>query len=170
MNSKFILGVDPSLNSTGWAILSVCNNSFSLVDYGIIKHESINISYLDKIFNIGSEIERIILKYKILDIGMEDTFCNMNPKSSLKLGMVRGAIVFCAKKHNAQVCEYETKVIKKAIVGSGGASKQQVSFMVSSILGGKNLGVTFTEKQYDITDAVGAAIAHYNISTSRLNI
>ncbi|MBL0725681.1 MAG: crossover junction endodeoxyribonuclease RuvC [Alphaproteobacteria bacterium] len=170
---KLILGIDPSLNSTGWAVLSCKVNSFSMVDCGTVSKHRSDSDYIVKILHIGQFLRDIINKYQIKEIAMEKTICNINPSSSLKLGMVRGAIMFVGSDCGATIAEYEPKTIKKALVGNGNASKEQVAFMSKQILGSSFVNIASSKKgkiidQYDITDAIATCITHYNTTSSML--
>ncbi len=81
-------------------------------------------------------------------------FVNANPQSTLKLGQARGVVLLCAARSGAVVGEYAARLVKQAIVGTGGADKRQVQAMLGVLLP----GVKFTGA--DAADALAVAICH----------
>jgi crossover junction endodeoxyribonuclease RuvC len=92
-------------------------------------------------------------EYAPQEICIEEVFVNKNPFSSLKLGMARGAAICCAGVLGLNVFEYSANKVKKSVVGTGHATKEQVSIMVQKLL---NCGSI----KADAADAVAVAICH----------
>ena len=92
---------------------------------------------------------------------VEEVFVNMNPQSTLKLGQARGVVLLAAARHGLEVGEYAPTLVKKAVVGTGGAEKAQVHAMVARLLPGtKIVGA-------DAADALAVAITHAHHLASR---
>lgn len=146
-----ILGIDPALNNTGWAVLktSGCSDVF----FENVGHISNNIKddYYCKLENIRQKVEEIIDTYKPNILSIEETFVNGNALSSLKLGVVRGIIMSVALKYRLKIMEFKPNEIKKAITGNGKADKQQVDYMI------KILVPKATPKTLDESDAIAIA-------------
>lgn len=134
MNSeKIILGIDPGLGNTGWAIISVDGQNYKFIECGTIVTDAKS-ETAERLSIIGSEIEKVIGRYKP-DIGcIEEVFVNKNNLSSLKLGHARGVLIYCVAKNNIPLFEYSATNIKKTIVGIGRAEKDQVAMMVKILL------------------------------------
>jgi crossover junction endodeoxyribonuclease RuvC len=84
----------------------------------------------------------------------EEVFVNMNPQSTLKLGQARGVALLSAARHGLEVGEYAPTLVKKAVVGTGGADKAQVHAMVARLLPGARIAGA------DAADALAVAITH----------
>ncbi len=146
-----ILGLDPSLSSTGWGIIDVQGNRLLYVADGFIPTEStMKIeARLDVIFRSLCEI---IETYQPNEAAIEKTFLNTNPETSLKLSMARGVVVLSAGYYHIPLYEYAPNSVKKALVGVGHAHKNQVETMVKFLLPGCQ------PKNNDSSDALAMAI------------
>ena len=93
---------------------------------------------------------------------VEEVFVNMNPQSTLKLGQARGVILLAAARHGLEVGEYAPRLVKKAVVGTGGAEKVQVHAMVARLLPGAKIAGA------DAADALAVAITHaHHLASAR---
>ncbi|MDR0968384.1 MAG: crossover junction endodeoxyribonuclease RuvC [Holosporaceae bacterium] len=150
-----ILGIDPGLHITGWGVIDYDGFYLKHVAHGTIASSpSENIaSRLGRIFK---ELSDVVERYSPEEAGIEEVFVNSNSFSSLKLGMARGAAICCLGVLGLKVCEYAPNKIKKSVVGTGRATKDQVSVMVQKLL---NCG----DVKLDAADALAIAIcdAHH---------
>ena len=130
-----ILGLDPSLSSTGWGIIEVNANRLQYVADGFIPTSpKMPIEErLDIIFNTLSEV---IETYQPVEAAIEKTFLNSNPETSLKLSMARGVVILAAGHYHLPLFEFDPTKVKKALVGVGHADKNQVETMVKILLPG----------------------------------
>ena len=149
-----ILGIDPSLNSTGWAVIEKQNNKYIVVDFGSVVAKAGG-DAIEKIKNISTTVYNIIIKHNIKIVAIEESFVNKNASSSLKLGMVRGGCIAVSTMAGAQIFEYSAKEIKLAISGTGSAKKEQLSFMIQHIIGKK-----LDFKNDDESDAICVALTY----------
>ncbi len=156
-----ILGLDPSLSSTGWGIIEVNANRLQYVADGFIPTSpKIPIEErLDIIFNTLSEV---IETYQPVEAAIEKTFLNSNPETSLKLSMARGVVILAAGHYHLPLFEFDPTKVKKALVGVGHADKNQVETMVKILLPGCK------PKNNDSSDALAMAItrSHYRTAVS----
>lgn len=148
-----ILGLDPSLSSTGWGILEVENNRIRYVADGFIKTDT-KADIADRLAQIHKELSLIIDLYKPDEAAIEQVFLNSNPISTIKLGMARGVVILAPALYNIPVSEYEPTLVKKAVVGVGRAEKAQIETMVKILLPGCK------PKNNDSADALAIAICH----------
>lgn len=139
-----ILGIDPALSCLGWGIIQLDSPKINYVDSGIVKTRADTELHL-RLSNIAGSIEQIIDLYKPQAIAMEETFININAGSSLKLGYVRGALMAVIGKSQLPFYEYAPNNIKKTIVGTGHAQKEQVKHMVKMIISGSTDRICFDE-------------------------
>ncbi|MGQ0589389.1 MAG: crossover junction endodeoxyribonuclease RuvC, partial [Sphingosinicella sp.] len=96
------------------------------------------------------------------EAAVEEVFLNENPQSTLKLGQARGVVLLAAARRGLAVGEYAARLVKKAVVGTGGAEKAQVHFMVQRLLPGAKIAGA------DAADALAVAITHaHHLATAR---
>ena len=111
---------------------------------------------------LADELEALIADHRPAAAAVEEVFVNKNPQSTLKLGQARGVVLMCAARAGIEVGEYAARLVKKAVVGSGGAEKAQVHAMVSRLLPGVKIAGP------DSADALAVAITHaHHLATSR---
>ena len=148
-----VLGIDPGLRNMGWGIIETQGNKLKYIDDGIV----ITNSKLDtpkRLVQLYNGLKKIIEEYHPEEAAVEETFVNANPVTSLKLGQARGIALFVPSKFGLNVTEYSPNLIKKSIVGSGHASKEQIQLLINIILP----GCKFCSA--DSADALAAAICH----------
>jgi crossover junction endodeoxyribonuclease RuvC len=149
-----ILGVDPGTNLTGFGIIRQDGGSFSLIKNGLIKLASKN-SLPDKLVAIYDELITLIKFYKPDEFAIETAFYGKNVQSAMKIGYARGAAILAAAHCKVPMSEYSPREIKKSVVGKGAASKEQVSFMIKTLLAVKEKKMKFDE-----SDALAVALCH----------
>jgi len=108
----------------------------------------------ERLMVITNSLTEIIEQYKPTHFSIEDVFFARDPRAALKLGQARGAAITTAVIHNLPVGEYAPRLIKKTIVGTGAADKDQVQFMVKKMLGLQG------ELKEDAADALAIAMCH----------
>ncbi|NTW83934.1 MAG: crossover junction endodeoxyribonuclease RuvC [Chlorobiaceae bacterium] len=147
-----VLGVDPGSLNTGYGVISCDSGAFSMLSCGVIRLHSFR-SHAERIGRIYGELEKVIDIFKPERAALETVFLCRNPQSALKLGQVRGAVIALAMNKGLGLHEYAPKEVKLAVTGKGAARKEQVSFMVSRML-----GLHEEPRPYDISDALGLAL------------
>lgn len=153
-----ILGIDPSLNATGWAVLESSSSGYKIIESGVIISE-VGGDAGPKIVSISRQLTSILQTQKVDEIAMEETILNKNPSSSLKLGLVRGACIAVSAFMDLTVSEYKPKLVKSAITGNGNADKLQVAFMLRCILKKDMIPTNHNE-----SDALAVALTHLLLS------
>lgn len=148
-----ILGLDPSLTCTGWGIIRAEGNRLAHLANGQIKTASTQ-PLATRLADLATELESLIAEHRPNAAAAEEVFVNQNPASTLKLSHARGVALMCAARAGLQVGEYAPTLVKKAVVGTGGASKDQVHAMVSRLLPGARIAGP------DAADALAVAITH----------
>lgn len=149
-----ILGVDPGSIVTGYGLIRVLNNQPIYVACGCIRAKAK--SFNQRIVQIHQGLLEIAQRYRP-DYGVvEQVFVQKNVQSALKLGHARGAAIIALMSVLDEVAEYTPREIKQAIVGIGGARKEQVQYMVKACL---SLSAKPSE---DAADALAVAICHAN--------
>jgi len=128
-------------------------NRLSHVANGQIRTDS-TASLAERLVTIDRELTDVILAHRPDEGAVEEVFVNKNPQSTLKLGQARGVCLLALARAGLPVHEYATRLVKKAVVGTGGAEKAQVQAMLGILLPGVKLAGA------DAADALAVAIAH----------
>jgi crossover junction endodeoxyribonuclease RuvC len=149
-----VLGVDPGTLITGYGIIETRNGKMKILDCGAIKNNS-RTSMPLRLKVIFETLTTLTERYHPDEFAIETAFYGKNAQSALKLGHARGVAILTAVTKEIPTHEYSPREVKKAIVGNGAAAKEQVQFMVKSLLKLKEL-----PKHYDVTDALAVAICH----------
>lgn len=151
-----VLGLDPSLQSTGFGIIESEGEKLQAIVYGIIKPE-IRATFYQRLNDIRIELEKIVDCYRPDEVAIENPFYARNVRTALSLGQVRGAVLVALASRNCPLFEYSALEIKKAVTGYGQAEKDQVQRMVKILL-----NVDDDRMSLDASDALAAAICHLN--------
>lgn len=159
-----VLGIDPSLQSTGFGIVEEKSGALSPVAFGVIKPTAALPLHL-KLAEIKSELETLIRTYGPAEAAVENPFYAQNMKTALLLGQVRGAVLVAVAGTGCALAEYSALEIKKAVTGYGQADKEQVLTMVRSLL-----GLDEERIPLDASDALAAAICHLNTRLYQLKV
>ncbi|MEZ5937743.1 MAG: crossover junction endodeoxyribonuclease RuvC [Hyphomonadaceae bacterium] len=158
-----ILGVDPGLRITGWGVIEVDGPRLAWVAHGVIAPDA-GMALADRLAAISTGLREVMVAHEPHEAAVEETFVNINPKSTLLLGQARGAALAALAIAGLPVAEFATRKIKQTISGTGGAEKDQVAFMVRRLL--PKAG----EVAADAADALAAAICqahHRSLSAGR---
>jgi crossover junction endodeoxyribonuclease RuvC len=156
-----ILGLDPGLGTTGWAIIQADGNRLSHVANGQLKSDAA-FPLAQRLARLAEQLEAVIAEHEPEAAAVEEVFVNQNPQSTLKLGQARGVVLLCAARVGMAVGEYSPTLVKKALVGTGGADKSQVHAMVARLLPGTQIAGP------DAADALAVAITHaHHLATAR---
>ena len=155
----YVLGLDPGLRRTGWGIIKMESNKLEYVSSGTISSNSGDL-ISERLGKIDFNLSKIIENHNIQTAAIEEVFVNINPKTSLLLGMARGAAIVACSRKIIPLAEYSSTKIKKSITGNGHATKTQVELMIKMLLPSANT------KFNDESDALAVAISHANISKS----
>jgi crossover junction endodeoxyribonuclease RuvC len=156
-----VLGIDPGTAVTGYGMVSRNEGGrVSLLECGVIRTSSAQ-PLPDRIREIFQGIEEIIERFQPSAVAVEDVFQGKNVRSALTLGHARGAILLAAALRDLPIAEYSPREIKNAVVGTGGATKDQVGYMVQ-----RHLRLKEPPSPADAADGVAAALCHCFVSTS----
>ena len=151
-----ILGLDPSLSSTGWGVIEANGNRLQYIADGFIPTDP-KMPIEKRLDHIFRTLCGVIEMYHPEEAAIEKTFLNKNPETSLKLSMARGVVILATGYHNIPLLEFEPNKVKKALVGVGHADKNQIETMIKILLPG------CSPQNNDSSDALAMAItrSHY---------
>ena len=149
-----ILGIDPGSRITGFGLIEANKLKFTYLNSGCIRTQG---DLNKRIVTIYAGVKEIIAKHDIDIVVIERVFMRPdrpNPDAAIKLGHARGAIIAATGGQGIEIVDYTANQIKKAVVGRGHASKEQVSFIVQQLL------KLNKAPQEDAGDALAGAICH----------
>jgi crossover junction endodeoxyribonuclease RuvC len=156
-----LIGFDPGLGTTGWGVIAADGNRLSHVANGQIKTEP-SMELSRRLYLLHGALSEIIRSYRPEAAAVEEVLGNSNAQSTLKLGQARGVVLLAAALAEVSVGEYHPSIVKKAVVGTGGAEKRQVQAMVKVLLPGAKLAGP------DAADALAVAITHaHHLASAR---
>lgn len=147
-----ILGIDPGLRVTGFGIIERDGAQLRYVTSGVVRTSSADLP--TRLGTIYAGVASLTQTHAPDCAAIEKVFVNVNPQSTLLLGQARGAAICALVAAGLPVAEYTALQLKKAVVGAGRASKEQVQEMVARLLGLSGLPGS------DAADALGVAICH----------
>ena len=150
-----ILGLDPSLSCTGWGIVRAEGSRLAHVAHGQIPTGA-GAPMAERLHHLHDAIATVIGAHSPDRAAVEEVFLNKNPQSTLKLAQARGAVLAACGRASLPVAEHAARLVKKAVVGTGGAEKSQVQAMLKVLLP----GVAIAGADAAVALAVAIADAH----------
>ena len=158
-----VLGIDPGLQFTGWGLVEVDGNRLRHLGDGVIATIAAD-SVPERLRMLHVALTALMAELRPDEAAVEETYVNRNGAATLKLGYARGVALLAPALLGIPVAEYGAKAVKKAVVGTGNADKEQVQMMVRRLLPGCLI------KRADAADALAVAIchAHHRATTHRL--
>ena len=155
-----VIGLDPGLGCTGWGVIRAEGNRLSHIANGQIRTDA-KAELPARLVALHDALAAVLAEHAPEAAAVEEVFVNDNPQSTLKLGQARGVILLAAARGGIAVGEYAPSLVKKAVVGTGGADKTQVHAMVARLLPGARIAGA------DAADALAVAITHAHHLASR---
>ena len=151
-----VLGIDPGLRVTGYAVISYNGGVPEVCDAGVVRTKNDD-PFEKRLMTIYDDLEAIIKEFKPDSISVEKLYSHYNhPQTAVIMGHARGMIFLCAAKYDIPVESYAATRIKKSLTGNGRASKQQMQSSVKNILKLKEV-----PKPADVADAIATALCHF---------
>ncbi len=150
-----VLGIDPGLRITGYALVSCNGSSVELLEAGTLK--TVDGDALEnRLKTIYEGLEDVISEFRPDAVSVERLYSHYkHPQTAVVMGHARGIIYLCAARHNLPLNSYASTRIKKALTGNGRASKLQMQRAVKNIFKMRDL-----PDPPDIADAIAAALCH----------
>lgn len=158
-----LIGLDPGLQRTGWGVIEATGNHVGFVACGHVASEAADDLAL-RLDALYRGLTAVIADLAPMVAAVEETVVNRNAGSSLKLGHARAAALLAAAHAGLPVAEYASKTVKRAVVGTGAARKEQVAAMVRRLLPGSGV------QAGDAADALAVALchAHHHATQARI--
>lgn len=148
-----LLGLDPGLNRTGWGVIEAEANRLVYIADGVVTSDVAR-PLAARLAALYDGLLKVIAEFHPAEAAVEETFVNANGQSTLKLGHARGVALLAPAQSGLPVAEYAARLVKKSIVGTGAAEKNQVAHMVRCLLPGARIAGA------DAADALAVAICH----------
>jgi len=158
-NAIRIIGLDPGLRRTGWGVVACEGARLVHIAHGVIAPPE-KAAFSDRLLMLFEELCAVIAEHAPDEAAVEEVFVNMNPSSTLKLGHARACALIAPARAGLPVAEYAARLVKKSIVGTGAADKDQIGFMIRRLL------PTAGETTADAADALAVAITHAHLRRS----
>ena len=156
-----ILGLDPSLSSTGYGLIRAEGNRLTHLANGQLRTDA-KAALPQRLAHLATMLEALLADHPPEAAAAEEIFLNKNPQSTLKLAQARGVVLMIAARSGILVGEYAARLVKKAVVGVGNADKAQVHAMVQRLLPGVVIAGP------DAADALAVAITHaHHLASAR---
>jgi crossover junction endodeoxyribonuclease RuvC len=152
--TRVVVGIDPGTLVTGYGVVSGRGERVKFVACGAIRTRAADPLAL-RLHTIHRELLIIFRRHRPEECAVESAFYGKNAQSALKLGHARGVALLAAVQEGIPTTEYAPRAVKKAIVGNGAASKQQVQYMVRSLL-----EIPPHIMRHDASDALAIALCH----------
>ena len=150
-----VLGIDPGTAATGYGVVEgEPFGSMRLVECGVIRTHARD-PLPSRLREIFDDVVLLIERHKPDAMSIEDVFYAKNVRTTVVLGHARGVILLAAQQADIVIHEYPPAEIKKSVVGTGAATKEQVQFMVTKLLRLKT-----APQPSDAADGTAAALAH----------
>lgn len=149
-----ILGIDPGTNITGFGIIKYNTNKCKYIASGIINLPSSQ-TIPKRLKKIYDELNKLIKTYRPDEFAIETAFYGKNVQSAMKIGYARGVSILAAVNNGVPTSEYSPREIKKSVVGKGAATKEQVNYMIKTLL-----NIQTDNMKSDESDALAIAICH----------
>ncbi|MCP5464459.1 MAG: crossover junction endodeoxyribonuclease RuvC [Deltaproteobacteria bacterium] len=148
-----ILGIDPGSRITGFGLVQKSGNRHSHIENGAIFLDD-RLDFSAKLKELNDRITKLIKAHQPDVLVVENIFFHKNPKSTQKLGEVRGAVILTAALNELPLFEYTPLEVKKAITGYGRATKDQIQYMICKLLNLKD------RAEENASDALAIALCH----------
>ena len=154
VRTRRVLGIDPGTVVTGYGVIDWTGSRIAHVASGVVRPGRTG-SMPERLATIHRGVAELIETHRPDVLAVEESFYGTNPKTAIKLGQARGVILVLGVLNDLEVVEYSPRFVKQAVVGRGGATKEQVQYMVTRILGLKDVPETT-----DASDALAIALCH----------
>src|SRR5215208_5380501 len=129
-----VLGIDPGTANTGYGVLRDDGVGLvTLLECGVIRTRPRG-SLASRLREIYDGVSELIVRHRPDALSVEDVFYSRNVRTTVVLGHARGVILLAGEQHHLDIHEFPPAEIKKAVVGTGAATKEQVQFMLTRLL------------------------------------
>lgn len=151
-SGTIILGIDPGFGRLGYGAILHTKKEAHCLTYGCITTPS-HAPLDERLFTIYTELSKIITDIRPQSIAVEKIFFFKNKTTAIQVAHARGVILVTARSHTIPICEVTPLQVKQAVTGYGRAEKQQVQYMIKTLL-----HLSSSPKSDDAADALAIAL------------
>jgi len=155
-----VLGLDPGLRRTGWGVIESAGTRLTPVASGVVTTDDSQPTP-ERLVALHAGLVAVLDTHAPDAAAVEESLANKNAQTSLKLGVARGVVLLAPAQAGLPVTQYLPMIVKKAVVGTGHAAKQQIAPMVRRLLPGCEVD------NEDAADALAVAICHAHHAGTR---
>lgn len=149
-----VLGIDPGTRFVGYGLVQVEEGNCRAVDYGFFRFDN-KLLFPERLKQIHEAVSDLMDRSRPDAVAVEEVYVSRNAKTTLRLGQAKGVILLAAVERRIPVAEYAPREVKQAVLGRGGASKDQVQWMMAQMLNLRREGL-----QEDAADGLAVALCH----------
>jgi crossover junction endodeoxyribonuclease RuvC len=150
----FVLGIDPGLSRCGYGVVTRRPGGLSAVAGGVISTDK-DLPLPERLRTLSDELHALVAEFRPESVVVERVFFQVNARTAMATGQAAGVALVAAAESGCEVAQYTANEVKQALVGYGGATKEQVQRMVCSVL-----GLAEPPKPPDVADALALAACH----------
>jgi crossover junction endodeoxyribonuclease RuvC len=150
----FVLGIDPGLSRCGYGVVTRRDGALAAVAGGVISSPP-TMPLPDRLRTLSDELRALVAEYRPDAVVVERVFFQVNARTAMATGQAAGVALVAAAEAGCEVAQYTSNEVKQALVGYGGATKDQVQRMVASVL-----GLAEPPRPPDVADALALAVCH----------
>ncbi len=149
-----VFGLDPGTVKVGFGVVEIEGSRCRLVDHGVVK-ASQRLPFETRLLKIHEGLCEALATHRPQVVVIEQVFHGKNARTALKIGEGRGVALLSAAQCGSRVVEYAARDVKKAVVGNGGAQKEQVQWMIA-----QTFGIDRDTLAEDAADALALCVTH----------
>ena len=157
----FVMGIDPGLSRCGYGIVARQGSGMSAVAGGVVSTPP-TVALPDRLRTLAEELRALVSEYRPSAVVVERVFFQVNARTAMATGQAAGVALVAAAESGCEVAQYTANEVKQAVVGYGGATKEQVQRMVASLL-----HLDGPPRPPDVADALALAVCHLTAAPLR---
>jgi len=151
-----VLGVDPGSRVTGYGVVEQDGRRFRLVASGCLKADP-SLPMPNRLLALYEGLSALVERVTPDEAAVESSFYKANPKTLITMSQARGVLLLALVHANIPVFEYAPREVKRAVVGKGAASKEQVRYMVRQLL-----KLDADPEPLDVSDGIALGLCHFH--------
>jgi crossover junction endodeoxyribonuclease RuvC len=159
-----ILGIDPGLNTTGYAVIEAIEGGPKLIEAGVIKSAERRATpdMARRLKALYDGVIDAMDQFRVTELSVEQLYAHYDhPRTAILMAHARGAILLAGGQRDLVVASYAATQIKKAVTGSGRAGKEQMQLAML-----REFGLAKLPEPHDVADAMAIALCHYHLRNS----
>jgi len=149
-----VFGIDPGSAKLGFGVVDSTAGNMVLVGHGVIC-ASRKLDFSRRLLKIHDGLRETLTRHSPQIVAIEEVFHGRNARTALKIGECRGIALLAAAMAGAEISEYATRDVKKAVVGNGAAKKEQVKWMIA-----RQFSLRMEDLAEDAADALALCVTH----------